>query len=253
MKNFKKLSQMLVLIGICLVLGSCKKKSELDPHQPPGLAKEELIPYYIAVEHKLSNNKIGLIYFSKEGNEVKATFHGDGYAQTGSIVANGQGFSFDANGDGNYVYSFSFDKDAEGKLIMKSYQFVDKTSASQGLAYAVIARKEDVPVFENLQFTTKEKILFEFKRDVNNVMNVRWDIKDRIKYETMFFPPSSYVQVPFPYEGPEFSKPYTNLSGLGWKEKEGILMGISVPQWKDSTKPVMLVEKGSTLYLATRQ
>lgn len=244
---------MFIVLGVFLALSSCKKgATPPEKNEPESLKKEELIPYYLVVEHKLSNNKIGLIYFTKEGNSVKATFHGDGYLQTGDISISGQGFSFDSAGDGNYVYSFSFGKNADGKLVMKSYQFTDKTSNSQGLSYAIIARKADAPAFENVKFTTKEGILFTFEKGANNVMNVEWDIKDRIFYTTIFLPPNTYMQLPNPYVGPEFAKPYANLNGLGWKENEGILMGISVPEWKDTTKPLMLVEKGSTLYLATK-
>lgn len=242
-----------LLIGILAIAVSCKKGSTPpDKDQREALKKEELIPYYLVVEHKLSNNKIGLIYFKKVGTNVKATLQGDGYIQTGDISVSDQGFSFDADNDGNYIYSFSFDKNAEGKLIMKSYQFTDKTSTSQGLNYAIIARKEDVPALENINLATKEGMVFKFQKNAN-VMNIEWDIKDRVSYTTFFLPPSTYMQVPNPYVGPEYSKPCTTLNGLGWKENGGILMGIPVPEWNGNAKPTMLLEKGNTLYVATKQ
>lgn len=226
---------MFVVMGILLTMGSCKKEKNLNPDQNTVLTKEELIPYYIVVEHKLSNNKIGLIYFTKQGNNVKAIFHGEGYSQTGDISINGQGFSFDSGNDGNYVYNFTFDKDADGKFMMKSYQFIDKTSISQGLNYAIIARKEDAPVFENKNFITTERIRFMLRNE-NNTPRIEWDIKPALT---------------FPYlDKPAFSKPYTILNNLGWKDNEGTFMGISVPGWKDNTKTLMLVESGNTLYLA---
>lgn len=232
---------------ISFIALSCKKdKINLPDQNQAELKKEELIPYYIAVEHKLSGNKIGLIYFAKVGDNVKATFQGDGYTQTGDISINGQGFSFDANSDGNYIYSFSFSKNADGKFVMKSYQFTDKTSNSQGLNYAVIARKEDVPAFESVNFKTKEGIYFNLIKDANNVPNINWNIQRRTSY--IFIPPSSYI--PNDYIGPEYSKPYTKINGLGWKENSGLFFGISVPEWKDSTTPLILLESGNTLYLA---
>jgi len=246
----KKLLTLLMCLSFIAL--SCKKDKTNGPdqNQEELLKKEELIPYYIAVEHKLSGNKIGLIYFAKVGDNVKATFQGDGYTQTGDISVNGQGFSFDANSDGNYIYSFSFSKNADGKFVMKSYQFADKTSASQGLNYAIIARKEDVPAFEGVNFKTQEGIYFTLKKDANNVQNINWDIKKRVSYTYVFVPPSTYIPIPNDYIGPEYSKPYTKINGLGWKENGGLFLGISVPEWKDSATPLMLLESGNTLYLA---
>ncbi|MFN0253970.1 hypothetical protein [Pedobacter ureilyticus] len=240
-----------IMMCVSFIALSCKKDKNNTPNQnQTELKKEELIPYYIAVEHKLSGNKIGLIYFAKVGDNVKATFQGDGYTQTGDITVKDQGFSFDANSDGNYIYSFSFSKNADGKFVMKSYQFTDKTSVSQGLNYAVIARKEDVPAFEGVNFKTKEGIYFTLKKDANNVPNINWDIKKRVSYNYVFIPPTTYLPIPNDYVGPEYSKPYTKINGLGWKENGGLFFGISVPEWKDSTTPLMLLESGNTLYLA---
>lgn len=252
MKKFKTIfTRTLLIFSIVLAFASCKKEAQPKNVEEQIFNTNELSPYYIVVEHKESNNRIGLIYFVLEGNVIKANFQGDGYLYTKEIKATKNGFSFDPDGTGNYVYHFDLEKNAQGRLNMKSYQFIDKTSASQELLYADIFRKADAPAFENISFETNDYIIFNVKKEAAEA-KINWDIQDRLNYTTIFFPPNTYIPVANPYVGPEFSKPCQYLNGLGWKENTGILMGVSVPQWKEINKQVMLVEKGNTLYVAIK-
>ena len=107
MKNILK---MLAILLITIVV-SCKKKDANpinDPQNPDinnpvgatGIAMSELLDYYIVSERKTSNTKLAIMYFTKEGDVIKANIHGRGYLRTKEVTAVNSSFSFETEGFG---------------------------------------------------------------------------------------------------------------------------------------------------------
>jgi len=248
MKNILK---MLAILLITIVV-SCKKKDANpinDPQNPDinnpvgatGIAMSELLDYYIVSERKTSNTKLAIMYFTKEGDVIKANIHGRGYLRTKEVTAVNSSFSFETEGFGAYTYVL--EKDATGRIKLKSY------AHNQGeVNYALLVKKTEALAFANSSFKAGD-LLFKF----NNPGSLEWDIQTKIIGYTTGPPPLRIV-TPIYATGPELTLPYYSLLDLGFKSNNDQFLGITVPSWKDSNTPIMLVENnGATVLKAAKQ
>lgn len=245
---------MKILMSILLLVvtfAACKKGKDTpdDPNNPdPALqvTKEDLVPYYIVAERKAGDNKLTVIYFSKEGGSINVNLHRQGYLRSAAVNLDKSGFSFDLDGTGNNVYSFVFEKNTEGKISLKSYDYVDKANAAQGIEYAVLGTQGSIPSYENASFKSGN-ILFQFSA----TKNIDWDIKTR-QIGTKYFPPPINQTLPVMGEAPEVSVPYYAISVAAFKANNDFI-GALVPNWKGTTTPLLLVERNSVIYPAVKQ
>jgi hypothetical protein len=150
------------------------------------------------------------------------------------------------DGNGNFVYSFVFEKSTEGKISLKSYTYTDKANAAQGIAYAVLGIQGSIPSYENGSFKSGD-ILFQFSA----AKNIDWDIKTR-QIGTKYYPPPINKVLPLMGEAPEVSIPYYGISTAGFKANNDFI-GALVPNWKDTTTPLLLVERNSVIYPSVKQ
>lgn len=246
MKNLKNALKMLSVV-LLLILVSCKKE-EVTPNPAPvvnAVTSTDLLDYYIVAEHKTGGHRMMVAYFEASGNKVmvKATRQGI-YKNIGvavdheAIIENGR-VSIDWNGDGRTsMYRFNVEKDSNGKLILKTYDF-EFNGEKNLLAYAILAKKTEALTFEDHDFkmaasglpfeTVKNGIPLSFMRFLGN--------------KVIFWPTRNIDSQ---------MDPYMNLINIGFITKTNAL-GVTVPYWKGINTPVMLLEIDDLLFMAAKQ
>lgn len=245
LKNTLKLMPVMLL----LVLAGCKKKDSMptpdgeNPDGNKGISASELVDYYIVAEHKTGGNKLLVVYFSQEGNTVKANAHLQGSLRINEVKMGSSKFSIDYNADGKSVYTFTVAKDADGKLKLNAYDFIYNGAGDQ-LSYATLVKKTEAVAFANSSFKTGD-ILFKFTGT-----DLQWDVRLR---------KSGEIQIPggqpiVKYDTlPEVTLPYYGITNIAFKTNADEFMGVIVPGWKNINTPVMLVERSDAVFVATRQ
>lgn len=220
MKNLIHICKMLPIL--ILVFGSCKEKSPEPVDTTVSIA--EMVDYYIVAEHKTGGNKLIVLSFAKDGNIVNASAHIQGGLRIHEASLDNGTFKFDYNSNGNSVYTFVLEKDANGKMRLKSYDFVYNGAGSQ-LSHALVVKKSDMTPILNKSFWVKTlgfKLVTEENRDV-----LQWtDGKRYAAYK---------------------------LDNFGFKTNQDEFMGIMVPSWTGQTSPVMLVESGDQVTIGTTE
>ena len=217
MKNIKHIYKLMPIL-LLIVLASCKKKSTIpDASQ---IAASELLDYYLVAEHVTGVNKLLVLYFTKEGDAVKANAHLQGYFRASEVAIKNSILSIDYNGNGKSMYSFGLEKDAEGNLKLRSYDFQYDGAGNQ-LAYAIMVKKAEAFAFANLSFKTGNTIFSFTSNGGNEVLNWPGD-------------PNSYYR----------------LTNIGFKTNNDRFLGVTVPNWNGVNSPVLLVEKDDALYVA---
>lgn len=219
LKNMYKLIPILLL----LVFTGCKKKdADASPDSDTNqIAASELLDYYLVAQHKTGGNKLLVLYFTKEGNVINANAHLQGYARIKEVTIQNSVFSIDYNGDGNSVYNFTLEKDAEGKLKLKSYDFKYNGAGNQ-LNYALMAKKTDAFAFANLSFKAGNTT-FKLSTEAGiGIINFQGD-----------------------------ANPYYKLTNIGFKTNNDKFLGVTVPNWSGITTPTLLLEKDDVLYIAS--
>lgn len=218
-------SKMLVAISILLVLVACKKNSSLDKPGDTGkeITTKDLLDYYIVAEHKTGGNKLLVLYFSQEGNVIKSNAHLQGYLRTKEVTIKNSEFNIDYNGDGNSMYSFALEKDATGRLKLKSYDF-RYNGVSNQLTYAIMVKRTEALAFTNSSFIA-DNSTFTFSTDGNS--------------ETISWPVAS--------------NPYYKLANIGLKTANDMFLAVTVPSWNGINTPIMLLEKDDILFIASKK
>jgi len=217
MKTLKHIYKLLPIL-LLVVFASCKKKSAVpDANQ---IGNDELLDYYLVAEHITGGNKLLVLYFTKEGSVIKANAHLQGYFRASEVVVKNSAFNIDYNGDGKSMYNFVLEKDAEGTLKLKSYDFQYNGVGNQ-LAYAMMAKKTEAFAFANLSFKTGNTIFSFTSNGGAEVLN--W---------------------------PGDASPYYRLINIGFKTNNDRFLGVTVPNWNGVNSPVLLVEKEDALYVA---
>lgn len=231
MKNPKRTLK-LSFILLLLVFVSCKKSGSDAPQEPDDIAASELVDYYIAAEHKFDGNKLIAIYFTKEGNTVKAHGHIQGGYQIRDVVVKNRSFSIDYYGDKKSIYNFKLEKDDQGKLRLKSYEFKFNGSDNQ-LSFALLTKKADLPLFTNDRYKMiRSNVPFE---------NVKDGIALGMNVDHLLWLP-----------GANFTPVYPILN-FAFKSTDDDYLGIAVPSWNGISSPIVLIEINDLLFISARQ
>jgi hypothetical protein len=252
MKNLKNIYKILPLLLLLAFVG-CKKNGAVpdsdndgpgidNPTENNGIAMSELVDYYLVTERKTGATKLGIMYFVKEGDVVKASLHGSGFLRSKEVVAANSSFSF--NSDRFGTYNYTLEKDAAGTIKLKSYDVDGGTD----LAYALMVKKSDALAFANSTFKAGD-LVFRF----TSPTSLEWDLQNRVVGFRTGPPPLNLRTPVFGY-GPALTLPYYSLLDLGFKTNDDQFIGLSVPSWKDSNAPVLLIEKnGGAVLKAVKQ
>ncbi|REA63232.1 hypothetical protein DSL64_06350 [Dyadobacter luteus] len=217
------------LIHICtifpllfILLGSCKEKSATPVDTTVSIA--EMVDYYIVAEVRNIDRKLYVLSFAKDGNIVKASAHVRGGLRIQEANLDNGTFKFDHNSDGALVFTFSLEKDANGKMRLKSYDLI-KNGIGNNMSHALVVKKSEVTPILNKSFWVKTlgfKLVTEENRDV-----LQWiDGKRYAAYK---------------------------LDNYGFKTNQDEFMGIMVPSWTSHTSPVMLIESGDQVTIGTTE
>jgi len=248
MKTIKNTLSMLTILLLSVTIG-CKKDKIYPEGQDPNqnlansVSATDLENYYLVGETN-GTKKLFVIYFSKEGSTVKANMHLTGALRVSDAVVANSKFSLDFDANANRLYNFEFEKDAAGSVKLKNYSLNDKTTPSLKIDHAILVKKSDSPVFTNSNFKIGT---FQFK--LNSASSIEWDIQIRRIGTTVI------NGEPFPImaAAPEFTKPFYSLNNLGFKSNDDDFFGISVPNWKNITTPILLLERAGIVTTATKQ
>ncbi|WP_235159112.1 hypothetical protein [Dyadobacter sp. CY351] len=219
MRNLLNICKMLPIL--VLVLGSCKTKSP-DPQNTP-ITMSDLADYYLVAEHKTGGNKLTIISFAKDGDVVKADIHLQGMLRILEGTLQGSTLSLDFHSNGQSIYSFELEKNADGSLKLKSYDFIYNGEGNQ-LSYAVLAKKSDAFSFDNSSFKVNSERL-KFIKD-NDAETLWWFGRSYLVYK---------------------------LANVGFKSNQDELMGAAVPNWRGIAKPVMLIEQEDKIWIAEKE
>ncbi|MBB5440294.1 hypothetical protein HDC92_003994 [Pedobacter sp. AK017] len=219
MKNLKRICKLFPILLLLLYTG-CKKKAAVPADDAEQIVASELLDYYLVGEHTTGGNKLIVLYFTPEGNVIKANAHLQGYFRAREVVIKNSVITIDYNGDGKSMYTFTLEKDAEGKLKLKSYDFRYNGAGNQ-MAYAIMAKKSEAFSFANLSFKTGNT-MFSFTTDGGTEI-INW---------------------------PGDPSPYYKLTNIGFKTNNDKFLGVTVPGWNGVVVPVMLLEKDDALFVA---
>jgi len=252
MKNLNNAYKMLPILLLFVFVG-CKKNSAApgndnenpgidNPAADKGISMSELLNYYLVTERKTGNTKLGVMYFTQEGDVVKASLHGSGYLRSKEVVAINSSFSF--NSDGFGTFNYTLEKDASGTIKLKSFDYNSGTD----LAYALLIKKTDALPFAVSSFKAGD-LLFKFK----NPTTLEWDFQNRmVGFHTG--PPPLNLKTPIFENKPEVTLPYYSLLDLGFKTNNDEFIGVTVPNWKDANTPLLLIERsGAAVLKAVKQ
>lgn len=227
MKNLKNLCK-IVPILLLITFSGCKEndKAPLDD-----VVAGELLDYYVVAENNISAHKLSLLYFTQDGNTIKAHTHIQGGYQVRDLVVKNRKFTIDLYADGKSLYNFQLEKDAAGKLKLKSYEFKFNGQDNE-LAYALLIKKTDLPEFTN----TFYKMI---RSNVSFSM-----IKDGV--------PLGINTTNILLTNTGASIPTYRLANVGFKSNNDEYLGIAVPYWNGVTTPIVLIEIKGLLFIAAK-
>lgn len=230
MNNLKNAQKILPIL-LLLALVSCKKKDEVAKE----VATKELLDYYIVAEHAIGPNKMMILYFTEDNTAIKAQAHLFESNKVINVEAKKSAFSIDYYGDGKAVYNFVVERDATGKLILKSYSF-NYNGQGNELACATMVKTRAAPIFTSLSYK-----MIPSNAPFNTInTGIPFSIKARSS--------SDRGALLWNNVGPYFSE----LINIGFKTVDGSYMAVSLPNWKNIDKPIMLLERKNELFIAAK-
>ncbi|MET3980378.1 hypothetical protein ABIB62_002980 [Mucilaginibacter sp. UYP25] len=176
MKNLKPILKACSLI-LLLAFASCKKdggvKPEVKVNTP--ITTADLLAYSIDIT---LGSELGLrvIYFNKDGNDIKATLDGITFRKIYTVNLVNNTWILDQLGDGTVTYTFTFAKDDKGQLIMANAIYKKQSDASIEMQL-VMTKNADVPSFANTRFRNSENptTYMKFSNDHNFAISNKSD------------------------------------------------------------------------------
>lgn len=176
MKTLKPILKAFTLI-LLLALASCKKDGTVkpDPVDNTPITNAELLDYNIAIS---LSSELGLriIYFNKDGNDIKATFDAVSARRIFTVNVVNNVWTMDLNGNGSTIYSFTFARGDEGRigLVAASYKKQDDASVQMQL---VMTKNSEIPAFTNKLFKEAHTppLYLKFSNDHNFALSDKSD------------------------------------------------------------------------------
>ncbi len=243
MKTYSKFSLTLFSFSVILlsVFSSCKTETvepnidneepeEEEPVTPINAVNNDLLDYFFTIELEGSSNNLRILYFQEQENDdILAIL--DGVDSRRDQVVNVQDsiFQFDVNGDQAFVYTFKISKDSIGHLDLVSYE-LKSNNQNIKLIYLQMSKVEDVQPIEGLTYFKEEVDPTQIGL-INYYLN--FPEKDFFRWATSA-----------DFDSVKPSSCYT-ISRGAWKgnnvNNNIDFMGVSVPAWKDSSEPVMIL------------
>jgi hypothetical protein len=213
-----------VLVIACIIT-SCSKKSD-NITKDPNITTQELQDYYIiSIFTDKGVQKLGVIYFVKDGSGMTAILDGNGLRRQLPVTFANNLFVFDANSNGSAVFAFTLKRETNGHAGLDSYSFKRTGDSQSKLDYAEMIKVSDAPAFDGKVFTYSLPL-------TTNETHLRFEAGNKWKYDD----PSGSTSL-YSY--------YAIGNGIGWKCEDaasgGTSMGVMVPKWTGNG-PTMLLE-----------
>ncbi|MES2063775.1 MAG: hypothetical protein V4456_17750 [Bacteroidota bacterium] len=151
MKTLKPIFKTFTLI-LLLAFAGCKKDGAVKPEPVDNtpITSAELLDYNIAIS---LSSELGLriIYFNKDGNDIKATFDAVSFRRIFTVNVVNNVWTLDLNGNGSTIYTFTFARGDNGRIGMidASYKKQDDASVKMQL---VMTKNAEIPTFANKFF-----------------------------------------------------------------------------------------------------
>jgi hypothetical protein len=176
MKTLKPTLKAFTLI-LLLAFASCKKDGAVKPEPVDNtpITSAELVDYNIAIS---LSSELGLriIYFNKDGNDIKATFDAVNARRIFTVNLVNNVWTMDLNGNGSTIYTFTFARGDQGRIGMidASYKKQDDASVQMQL---IMSKNSEIPAFTNKFFTEAHNppLYMKFSNDHNFALSDKSD------------------------------------------------------------------------------
>lgn len=177
MKNLKPIVKACLLM-LLLFFASCKKDGAVKP-DPIGNAPvttTDLLDYSIVISLS-SEEGLRIIYFNKDGNDIKATFDAVSARRILTVNLVNNTWTMDLNGNGSVIYTFNFGRDDKGQLAILGATYKKQDDASIKMQLA-LSKNADVQSFANMRFMNDANVrtYLKFSNDHN------FAISDNVDY-----------------------------------------------------------------------
>ncbi|MGY4536176.1 hypothetical protein ACVW0P_000583 [Mucilaginibacter sp. UYNi724] len=158
MKNLKPILKACSLI-LLLAFASCKKDGGVKPDKDPVInntpvTATDLLGYVIPAQINMVGG-LRIIYFNKDGNDIKATYDGVISRKIATVVVSNNILTLDLNGDGSLICTFEFSKSNTGELSLVKSTYKKQNDASVQMG-AILYKKSDLVTFANLKFVSDD-------------------------------------------------------------------------------------------------
>lgn len=176
MKTFKPIFKAFTLL-LLLAFASCKKDGTVKPGSIDStpIKSAELIDYNVAIS---LSAELGLriIYFNKDGNDIKATFDAVNFRRIFTVNVVNNVWTLDLNGNGSTIYTFTFARGDAGRIAMvaASYKKQDDASVQMQL---IMSKNSEIPSFAGKFFKEAHTppLLMKFSNDHNFALSDKSD------------------------------------------------------------------------------
>jgi hypothetical protein len=176
MKTFKPTLTVFILT-LLLAFSSCKKDGAVKPEPVDNtpITSAELVDYNIAISLS-SESGLRIIYFNKDGNDIKATFDAVSARRIFTVNLVNNIWTLDLNGNGSTIYTFTFARGDDGRvgLVNASYKKQDDASVQMQL---VMTKNSEIPAFTNKFFMEAHTppLYLKFSTDHNFALSDKSD------------------------------------------------------------------------------
>lgn len=171
MKNLKPILQACSFI-LLLTFASCRKDSVVKPGPDPVLnntpvTAADLVDYNIPIQLS-SDEGLRIIYFSKDGNDVKATFDAVNVRRIFTVNVVNNVWVMDLNGNGSTLYTFTFGRLDNGDVTLTDIGYKKQDDASVKINLLML-KNANIPAFTSKNFRAASGIslYLKFSNDHN--------------------------------------------------------------------------------------
>lgn len=152
MKTLKPILKACSLI-LLLAFASCKKDGGVKPDakSTAPVTAADLVDYNIPIALS-SASGLRVIYFNKDGNDIKATLDAVSARRVYTVNLVNNTWTLDSNGDGSVIYTFTFGRRDDGVVTITeaNYKKLSDVSIRMGNRFL---KNADIPSFANARFS----------------------------------------------------------------------------------------------------